>query len=119
MKTSSPKPLEELHGYFGRAYAPKTLGDLVSSKESHLGKFYCLHCSGHEYITLANGEMDFALFGSINPWDHLPGTLLVQESGGVVLNEDRTPYHAKDGKQQILLSASGQVVWNSLVDLIF
>lgn len=119
LQTSESKPVNELHGYFGKAYAPEELGDRVEAKKDELGQFYCLHCAGHEYITLANGEMDFALFGRINPWDHLPGILLTQESGGFVMKSDRTLYMPKDGRRQYLLSASCQNVWESLSELFF
>lgn len=35
-----------------------------------------------DYPALARGELDALAYRSINPWDHLPGALLVTELGG-------------------------------------
>ena len=48
-----------------------------------------LSCAGLEYCDIASGVVDFALFTHTKPWDHAPGALLVEESGGRVMVADR------------------------------
>ena len=38
-------------------------------------------CCGVDYPKLIAGEADYLLYGHTNPWDHLPGTLMVREAG--------------------------------------
>ena len=76
-----------------RAWRKEPLGELPP-----LGRtwFSC----GVDYPRLVEGEADFLLYrGQTDssrrgmPWDHAPGSLLVTESGGVVLTFDGEPYH--------------------------
>jgi fructose-1,6-bisphosphatase/inositol monophosphatase family enzyme len=48
--------------------------------------------AGHDYRLLASGHSHFAVFNKLMPWDHLPGTLLVEEAGGYVRRFDRSRY---------------------------
>ena len=36
-----------------------------------------------EYPALLAGDKDFVLYGRVRPWDHVPGSFLVREAGGV------------------------------------
>lgn len=47
---------------------------------------------GYVYPELAEGELDFAIFGRQYPWDHAPGSLLLQESGGRALTLEGGAY---------------------------
>jgi len=40
------------------------------------------HCSAYSYLKLARGEVDLKISTLINPWDHVAGSLLVEELGG-------------------------------------
>ena len=52
-------------------------------------------CCGVDYPKLIEGEADYVLYGHTNPWDHLPGTLMVREAGGRGLPSRRPPYAAR------------------------
>ncbi|WP_153394945.1 inositol monophosphatase family protein [Ornithinicoccus halotolerans] len=39
-------------------------------------------CCGVDYPRLVEERADFVLYGSVRPWDHAPGSLLVTEAGG-------------------------------------
>jgi fructose-1,6-bisphosphatase/inositol monophosphatase family enzyme len=69
-----------------------------------------LHCAGREYIDIVRGAQDFVLFWRTLPWDHVPGTLLVREAGGVVRRLDGSSYDlTADGYG--LLAASNEATW--------
>ena len=52
-------------------------------------------CCGVDYPKLIEGAADFMLYGHTNPWDHLPGTLMLREAGGAAAHRDGTPYTAR------------------------
>lgn len=61
--------------------------------------------------------MQFALYNKLMPWDHLAGTLIVQEAGGHVARFDGSPYlpsHTDGG----LLVATDPDSWVALRDAI-
>jgi fructose-1,6-bisphosphatase/inositol monophosphatase family enzyme len=49
-------------------------------------------CCGVDYPKLIEGESDFTIYGGANPWDHVPGSLLLAETGGFVGTVDGDPY---------------------------
>jgi fructose-1,6-bisphosphatase/inositol monophosphatase family enzyme len=48
--------------------------------------------AGHDYRLIASGHTHFAMFNKLMPWDHLAGTLILQEAGGYAAKVDGTPY---------------------------
>ena len=41
-------------------------------------------CAGRDYASAVTGKISFAAMATLTPWDHAPGTLMVQEAGGEV-----------------------------------
>ncbi|MEC7029543.1 MAG: inositol monophosphatase [Pseudomonadota bacterium] len=90
-------------GYTRSKYASKLEGVDVES----------LGCSGLEYVRIASGEALFSLYGYMKPWDHLAGTLMVQEAGGYVrkfMGSGYNPYDQKGG----LISANSEDTWRTV-----
>ena len=52
-------------------------------------------CCGVDYPDLILGLQDFLLYQNPKPWDHVPGTLLVTETGGTVGTEDGEGYRGQ------------------------
>src|SRR3546814_16335532 len=73
-----------------------------------------LRCAGAEYLRLAAGETHFSLFTRLMPWDHVPGTLLHSEAGGLALCFDGTPYKATRWRETGLLMAPDRQRWAAL-----
>jgi fructose-1,6-bisphosphatase/inositol monophosphatase family enzyme len=61
--------------------------------------------AGVEYPALVEGGRDFLLFWRTLPWDHAPGVLLVQETGGWARRPDGRPYTADDQGPGLLVAA--------------
>lgn len=74
---------------------------------------FSLGCAGHEYLRLLQGAEAFSVYADIKPWDHLPGSLLLQEAKGCVRKWDRTPYGPQD-RGCGLICAVTEDVWNSV-----
>lgn len=49
-------------------------------------------CCGVDYPQLVSGGTHFLRYGTAQPWDHAPGSLLVSECGGVVVTTDGLDY---------------------------
>ena len=62
-------------------------------------------CCGVDYPQLLEGAADYVLYGHTNPWDHLPGTLMVTEAGGAVAHRDGTPYTARSQGSGLVVAA--------------
>lgn len=65
-----------------REHTYKQLGNIIPSA------FSC----GIDYPNLASGNADFAVYTHEWPWDHAPGLLMLQETGGGVVRYDGTRY---------------------------
>lgn len=61
---------------------------------------------GIDYPELASGRIDYAAYNGVHPWDHLPGTLLVTEVGGVAKHLNGTRYRVDTTGGPILTAAS-------------
>lgn len=66
-------------------------------------------CCGMDYPDLATGAVDFLVYRAVKPWDHVPGSLLVTESGGVARRLDGADYRAGGvvDDPALLVAASG------------
>lgn len=77
--------------------------------DNNVGRFGTVtagrHCAGVEYPALVEGATDFAFFWRTLPWDHAPGTLLVEEAGGVAARPDGAPYRPGPGGVGLLVAA--------------
>ncbi len=83
--------LDEEHQGFVEASA-STLGEILPGSG----------CAGFEYPEIVTGVQDFVLFRRTLPWDHAPGSLILQEAGGIVRRWDGSDYDPGDGKEGII-----------------
>lgn len=67
--------------------------------------------AGADYVDLALGRLDFALYWRTLPWDHLPGALFLHEAGGLVRRTDGSHYTAADHARPGLLAATDPDTW--------
>lgn len=97
----------------------KTLSGCISrrmaERKRHLfGEITQQGSAAHDYMSLAEGRLDFRLFRLLNPWDHAAGVLMVEEAGGyarLLSGRAYAPvFHADDA----LLIAPDAVTWEEL-----
>lgn len=65
-----------------------------------------LGCSAHEYMQLLKSDVQFYFACNVKPWDHLGGSLMVREAGGVSKRWDGANYSPADLNQSILCARS-------------
>jgi fructose-1,6-bisphosphatase/inositol monophosphatase family enzyme len=51
---------------------------------------------GIDYPHLAEGDADYVVYGRANPWDHVPGGLILTEAGGFLGTFDGGAYRPTD-----------------------
>ena len=64
-------------------------------------------CCGVDYPKLVEGEADYALFIKSKPWDHAPGLLLLDETGGHVGGFDGSAYDPQTSRDDKPLISAG------------
>ncbi len=75
-------------------------------------------CCGVDYPWLAIGDVDAIMYSNTLPWDHAPGSLLVEETGGVVRRADGTRYTPGRTGSGGLLAAASDDVWSVIADRV-
>jgi len=76
------------------------------------GRMRCVgipRCAAEQYPRVMLGTNDLALFWRTHVWDHAPGALIVQESGGKVARFDGAPYEITQTGKGLLAAASPQM----------
>ncbi|MFY1635812.1 inositol monophosphatase family protein [Solwaraspora sp. WMMB335] len=111
---SESAPLSLLRGAVPVKYLPVRLRVTVEAGGDQVGAVLPgQHCAGREHWDIAAGTQDFALFWRTLPWDHVPGTLLVTETGGVARRLDGSPYDYTDDRSGLLVARS-ESTWHEL-----
>ncbi|MBI1261750.1 MAG: inositol monophosphatase [Rhizobiales bacterium] len=73
-----------LSGAFNTRFMPPEWRSAVDSFAAQAARRISITCSAWEYTALARGEIDCITYFRMMPWDHVPGTLILREAGGVV-----------------------------------
>lgn len=63
-----------------------------------------------DYPAVLHGDLDFMWYSSLHPWDHLAGSLMVVENGGVSRTMDGLNYHVQTQARGLLV-ASDTLSW--------
>jgi fructose-1,6-bisphosphatase/inositol monophosphatase family enzyme len=91
-----------------RAWLGRSLGELRPLELTWI-------CCGIDYPNLIEGNADFIVYGQGKPWDHVPGSLLVTESGGYVGLLDGAPYDARRDPETGILAAADRSVYDAVL----
>lgn len=113
LAVAGPKPLEEMYGMASGAYFFGEERLRVLTNLAKVRFFASYRCSAQEYRTIAGGHVDFVIYNKLMPWDHVGGSLIVQEAGGHVAKFDGSPYRPFEFSGG-LLAATSPDSWNIL-----
>ena len=92
----SEKSFEEMVVHLSPKFFPSDIKAEMKEKSAKLDNVYTIGCSAHEYMNVTKGISDSIVYCRLMPWDHLAGSLIVQEAGGVVSKWDNIPYRPQD-----------------------
>jgi fructose-1,6-bisphosphatase/inositol monophosphatase family enzyme len=115
-----PRPAAEMPGTLNAStFATKDLARRIERRRERVNAVKTLGCAGAEYVRLVRGEIRFALFSKLMPWDHAPGSLILAEAGGVARLVDGRPYGPARREGGPLLHADGEAGWQAVYDALF
>lgn len=119
LAVAPPRPLHVMRASVHTGFLPPEIKERVRNAIQRLGSNEQIYCAGEVYLELAEGTLDGALFWRTKPWDHVMGTLILAEAGGVHGLPDGTPYAPTFVDRFGLIAASGKGTWRALRDLLF
>ncbi len=114
-KVSTPESVRSATGHINEKYFPDFARAHIRKYAKVVKRYYSLGCTAREYLKVATGASDFAIYCRAKPWDHLAGTLMVAEAGGIVRRWDEQPYQAGDYKCGLIV-ACNEHIWHNLHD---
>ena len=107
----------DIHGALSTKYLPEAMRPYALKGAESLGRTGSSGCAAYDYRALARGDYSFSFYYRTMIWDHAPGTLVVEEMGGVVARYDGSPYRpASDATG--LISASDPDTWHTVRGLL-
>ncbi len=80
----APMELHDVAGAFNTRFMPPDWRARVEGFAAHVGREVNDFCSAVDYTSVARGRKDLVTYFRMMPWDHVPGSLIVREAGGVV-----------------------------------
>ena len=110
---STSLPLECVRGAAMTSYLPDSLRTTAEASFSSFQSIGRTRCAGHNYPSFAKNETQFLFYYRTLVWDHAPGVLIAQETGGFVRRLDGTLYSPVDDRKG-LLCASNRNMWAAI-----
>jgi len=113
--TGAPLPLGAIATYF---LSPERQAEIEARCAGKIELVAIPRCAGEQYPRLVLGENDLTLFERTWPWDHLAGSLFLEEAGGRIARPDGTPYKVGvPGKG--LIGAASPALWEQAQAVLF
>ena len=107
----------QLRGAVFTRFFDRERAGTIAANSARFGSVVEGSCAGFDYPALVEGGRDFLLFWRSLPWDHAPGTLLVEESGGFSRRLDGSAYLPAE-ESFGLLSAADEDAWHRAKGLL-
>ncbi len=112
-------PREHMRGPVRTRFLPDGLRASVESAARTLNRTDGDHqCAAKAYLDLVTGKEHFALYYRTSPWDHAPGSFLVQQCGAVAKRLDGSRYVPGDARKGLLVAADADT-WTWLQHHLF
>jgi fructose-1,6-bisphosphatase/inositol monophosphatase family enzyme len=97
--------------------AARRLFERAEAASDYIGHVFRPSSVGHEYSLMLRGEIQFAAYTRLFPWDHVAGNFLIGEAGGVSRLLTGAPYDPGNPVGD-LLSAATPALWYRLRDTL-
>lgn len=105
--------LDRIRGVVATWYLPDSLRPTAEAALDSFQSIERRRCAGLNYPSFARNELQFLFFYRTLVWDHAPGILIAEESGGFVRRLDGTEYSPVDDRKG-LLCATNPEIWSSI-----
>ncbi|QFU77405.1 inositol monophosphatase [Halioglobus maricola] len=107
----------DINGALSTKYLPEEMRPFTLRGAGHLGHTQSSGCAAYDYRAMARGDYSFSFYYRTMIWDHAPGTLVVEEMGGMVARYDGSPY-LPAVEAYGLISASDPDTWHTVRRLL-
>ncbi len=81
---TSAASLADVTGAFNVRFMPDEWRRRIETFAGRVGRIANDQCSAVDYTSVARGLKDFVTYHRMMPWDHVPGSLILREAGGVI-----------------------------------
>ena len=75
-------------------------------------------CCGVDYPKLVEGEADYLLYSGTKPWDHAPGSLILEEAGAFVGTFEGGRYRPQSDPPAGIIAAADRATYDRVQGLI-
>jgi fructose-1,6-bisphosphatase/inositol monophosphatase family enzyme len=75
-------------------------------------------CCGVDYPKLVEGEADYLVYRGTQPWDHSPGSLILEESGAFLGTFEGGPYQPQEDPPVGLIGAADRATYDRVQEHI-
>jgi fructose-1,6-bisphosphatase/inositol monophosphatase family enzyme len=75
-------------------------------------------CCGVDYGKLVEGAADYLVYSGTKPWDHAPGSLLLEEAGAVLGTFEGGPYRPQEAPPRGLVAAADRATYEQVQRLL-
>ncbi len=110
MRPAPDADFKTMHAFISRKFMPPQIRPYVEEKIKMMGDATTYMCCAWEYVELLEGDVAFSVYKRIEPWDHMAGALILEESGFYIRKWDGTPYAATD-LEGGLVNAPSEEIW--------
>ncbi len=115
---SAPQKMKNLIGAAHINRMPEPLRLNIRKNLQQIKENRPAYCAGYDYVAITEGQKHFSAYYRTLIWDHLPGTLILNEAGGCARGLDGqayTPRHSSSG----LLCTPDRMSWDLIKSAIF
>ncbi|MFN3701766.1 MAG: inositol monophosphatase family protein [Alphaproteobacteria bacterium] len=109
---------EDLIVHLSPKFFPAAIRQNIKAKAQSMDNIRSVGSAAHEYLKIVRGLSHSAVYCRLKPWDHLAGTLMVEEAGGFVQKWDKSRYTPRDSYAG-LIAASNEQTWESVFETFF
>jgi fructose-1,6-bisphosphatase/inositol monophosphatase family enzyme len=118
LSAASPVPIEKMIGSVSWQFAPEPERSMLTRNHARFLAPVAYRCAAQEYRLLASGNIHFAYYRKLMPWDHLAGSLIYAEAGGFVRRADGSEYRPQDIDGG-LIAATDPDSWQAIRNALF
>lgn len=114
----APSELDQMVGVANVGYFTPEIRRELLVNLADVRLFTTYRCAAHEYRLMCSGYAHFLTYNKLMPWDHLAGTLIVQEAGAYAARFDGSPYLPKHTSGGLLVTPDRDT-WDLLREKVF
>lgn len=118
LRTGQARPAHEMIAHVSYRFFPEEMQPAIQERMQSFKSWQTIGAAAHEYTRVAKGESDVAIYSRLNPWDHLPGSLIVAEAGGYIAKWNGQPYSLKDHYAGLIVTNSKES-WSEVHETLF